>query len=71
MDGFEEINNVKVLLATNRIEALDSALLRPGRIDRIIEFSPPNSLERIDIFSKICSKMNLSSDVKLNICQRK
>jgi 26S proteasome regulatory subunit T6 len=42
LDGFESTKNIKVLMATNRIDILDPALLRPGRIDRKIEFPHPN-----------------------------
>ncbi len=42
LDGFEATQNIKVVMATNRIDILDAALLRPGRIDRKIEFPAPN-----------------------------
>merc|ERR1719163_1259932 len=46
LDGFEENQQIKVLMATNRINILDDALLRPGRIDRKIEFPNPNEIGR-------------------------
>ena len=49
LDGFEATNTIKVIMATNRIDILDSALLRPGRIDRKIEFPNPNEDARFDI----------------------
>lgn len=49
LDGFEPTKNIKVIMATNRIDILDSALLRPGRIDRKIEFPPPGPEARVSI----------------------
>ncbi|KAG8838515.1 26S proteasome regulatory subunit 8 [Serendipita sp. 400] len=49
LDGFEATKNIKVIMATNRIDILDSALLRPGRIDRKIEFPPPGPEARVSI----------------------
>merc|ERR1712224_294870 len=65
LDGFDSRGDVKVLLATNKIESLDPALLRPGRIDRKIEFPLPDAKTKRHIF-KICTgKMTLAEDVNL------
>ncbi|CAK37683.1 26S protease regulatory subunit tbpA-Aspergillus niger [Aspergillus niger] len=67
MDGFEQSSNVKVIMATNRADTLDPALLRPGRLDRKIEFpSLRDRRERRLIFSTIASKMSLSPEVDLD-----
>merc|ERR1712054_337298 len=56
---------VKVIMATNRADTLDPALLRPGRLDRKIEFPVPDRRQKRLIFQVITSKMNLSDDVDL------
>ncbi|KAJ3348757.1 26S protease regulatory subunit 8 [Entophlyctis luteolus] len=65
LDGFEATQSIKVIMATNRIDILDSALLRPGRIDRKIEFPPPNEVARTDILKIHSRKMNLTRGINL------
>ncbi|KAI8581777.1 hypothetical protein K450DRAFT_231138 [Umbelopsis ramanniana AG] len=65
LDGFEPTKNIKVIMATNRIDILDSALLRPGRIDRKIEFPPPSEIARADILKIHSRKMNLTRGINL------
>ena len=65
LDGFEETQNIKMIMATNRIDILDDALLRPGRIDRKIEFPNPNEKARYDILKIHSRKMNLVRGVDL------
>jgi len=65
LDGFEPAQNIKVLMATNRIDILDPALLRPGRIDRKIEFPNPNEAARLHIVKIHSRKMNLMRGINL------
>jgi len=65
LDGFDSRGDIKVLLATNRIETLDPALLRPGRIDRKIEFPFPDEKTKRKIFQIHAAKMTLAEDVNL------
>lgn len=65
LDGFEASNLIKVIMATNRIDILDSALLRPGRIDRKIEFPNPGEDARHDILKIHSRKMNLMRGIDL------
>ncbi|SIO73481.1 26S proteasome regulatory subunit T3 [Babesia microti strain RI] len=65
MDGFDQTTTVKVIMATNRADTLDPALLRPGRLDRKIEMPLPDKRQRRLIFQAITSKMNLSEQVDL------
>jgi 26S proteasome regulatory subunit T3 len=55
-------------MATNRADTLDPALLRPGRLDRKIEFPYPDRRQKRLIFQVITGKMNLSEDVDLEEC---
>lgn len=49
MDGFDALGQVKMIMATNRPDTLDPALLRPGRLDRKLEIPLPNEVARMDI----------------------
>lgn len=66
LDGFDSKADVKVILATNKIESLDPALIRPGRIDRKIEFPLPDVKNKKKIFQIHVSKMSLGEDVNLD-----
>ena len=63
LDGFESLENVKVIAATNRPELLDKALLRPGRFDRIVEIPLPGIEGREAIFKVHAKKMPLDKNV--------
>eukprot|EP01065_Artemidia_motanka_P027720 TRINITY_DN32917_c0_g1_i1.p1 TRINITY_DN32917_c0_g1~~TRINITY_DN32917_c0_g1_i1.p1 ORF type:complete len:415 (+),score=150.82 TRINITY_DN32917_c0_g1_i1:57-1247(+) len=71
LDGFEATTSIKVIMATNRIDILDPALLRPGRIDRKIEFPAPNEDARLDILKIHSRKMNMMRGVNLKIIAEK
>ena len=58
LDGFDELEHVKIIAATNRPDILDDALLRPGRFDRIIEIPIPEEDSRRAILELHLSKMN-------------
>ncbi len=65
MDGFDPLENVRIIAATNRIDILDPAILRPGRFDRLIEVPLPDEKGRLEIFKVHTRRMNLASDVAL------
>lgn len=71
LDGFDPRGNVKVIMATNRPETLDPALLRPGRLDRRIEFGPPDFEGLMDIFKIHTRRMPLEQDVRFELMARK
>lgn len=66
LDGFDDRGDVKVIMATNKIETLDPALIRPGRIDRKILFENPDQHTKKKIFTLHTSKMSLGTDVELD-----
>ncbi|KAK9329469.1 P-loop containing nucleoside triphosphate hydrolase protein [Lipomyces starkeyi] len=65
LDGFDDRGDVKVIMATNKIETLDPALIRPGRIDRKILFENPDQNTKRKIFQIHTGKMSLGDDVDL------
>ncbi len=65
IDGLEELHNVLIIGATNRLDIVDEALLRPGRFDRIIEVPNPDTQGREQIFNIHTKKKPLASDVNI------
>ena len=65
IDGLEELHNVLIVGATNRLDIVDDALLRPGRFDRIIEVPNPDAKGRQNIFEIHTKKKPLASDVDI------
>ena len=70
LDGFEARGNIKVLMATNRPDVLDPALIRPGRIDRKIEYELPDLEGRVQIFRIQGRTMNIEKDVRYELLAR-
>jgi proteasome regulatory subunit len=67
MDGFDARGEVKLIAATNRLDMLDPALLRPGRFDRVIEIPMPNKDARESILRIHTAGMSLDPDVNLRM----
>jgi len=63
MDGFDSLGKVKIIMATNRPDTLDPALLRPGRLDRKIEIPLPNEQSRLEILKIHASKITKHGDI--------
>ena len=59
LDGFQPLDKVKIIGATNRIDILDTAILRPGRLDRLIEVGLPDEKGRLEILKAHSQRMNL------------
>jgi len=63
MDGFDTLGKVKMIMATNRPDVLDPALLRPGRLDRKIEIPLPNEQSRLDILKIHSAKITKHGEI--------
>ncbi|KAI0262950.1 P-loop containing nucleoside triphosphate hydrolase protein [Gloeopeniophorella convolvens] len=70
LDGFDPRGNIKVLMATNRPDTLDPALLRPGRLDRRIEFSLPDNEGRAHILRIHARSMSVERDIRFDLIAR-
>ncbi|OCH85208.1 ATPase [Obba rivulosa] len=63
MDGFDSLGRTKIIMATNRPDTLDPALLRPGRLDRKIEIPLPNEQARLEILKIHAAPVNKSGEI--------
>ena len=70
LDGFDDLGKVKVIMATNRPDTLDPALLRPGRLDRKIEIPLPNETGRADILKIHSAKLTKHGDIDYDALAR-
>lgn len=71
IDGFDALSDVKIIAATNRLDILDEAILRPGRLERHIKIGLADAEGRFDILKIHTKKMSLTSDVDLEIIAEK
>jgi proteasome regulatory subunit len=65
IDGFDPLSDVKIIAATNRIDVLDEAILRPGRLERHIEIGAPDEKGRLEILKIHTSKMKIDKKLSL------
>jgi 26S proteasome regulatory subunit T1 len=70
LDGFDARGNIKVLMATNRPDTLDPALLRPGRLDRKVEFGLPDLAGRAHILKIHSKRMNVDKEIRFELLAR-
>ncbi|KRY37460.1 26S protease regulatory subunit 7, partial [Trichinella spiralis] len=70
LDGFDPRGNIKVLMATNRPDTLDPALVRPGRLDRKVEFGLPDMEGRQHIFKIHARQMSVERDIRYDLLAR-
>ncbi|KAK6589738.1 26S proteasome regulatory subunit [Cryptosporidium xiaoi] len=70
LDGFDELGAVKIIMATNRPDVLDPALLRPGRLDRKVEIPLPNETSRVEILKIHSAKLTKQGEIDFDsICR--
>ena len=69
VDGFKHLDNVKIIGATNRLDILDAAIVRPGRLDRLVEVGLPSEEGRLEILKVHTRRMNLQK-IKLKELSR-
>jgi 26S proteasome regulatory subunit T4 len=70
MDGFDYLGKTKIIMATNRPDTLDPALLRPGRLDRKIEIPLPNEVGRMEILKIHASSITKHGDIGTTLVQQ-
>jgi len=70
LDGFDSRGNIKVLMATNRPDTLDPALMRPGRLDRKVEFGLPDLEGRTHIFKIHARTMSMEKNIRFELLAR-
>ena len=71
IDGFNPLDNVKIIATTNRIDVLDEAILRPGRLERHIEINKPDEKGRLEILKIHTANMKLSNSIDLQVIAHK
>ncbi|MEM9215327.1 MAG: ATP-dependent zinc metalloprotease FtsH2 [Cyanobacteria bacterium P01_F01_bin.150] len=71
MDGFEGNTGIIIIAATNRVDVLDSALLRPGRFDRQVMVDPPDIKGRLEVLDVHARNKKLADDIKLELIARR
>jgi 26S proteasome regulatory subunit T1 len=70
LDGFDNRGNIKVLMATNRPDTLDPALMRPGRLDRKVEYNLPDLEGRTSIFKIHARTMSMEKSIRFELLSR-
>jgi len=70
IDGFDGLSDVKIIAATNRVDILDEAILRPGRLERHVEIEVPSEEGRVEILAIHTKKMKVDKGIDLKVIGR-